>query len=211
MTACHVIQAQKTPSLPKRQWQRPFGTKIFFALPSRCLPLSHIKEMARGSRDGNIFRSPEKRLVLAQNTLSTDKGMTKGFPDRKVCLGHLGVRLLDTVDSRKLSILCKGMAEHLRDKSLSGTILSKSARRPSTDKEMARGLRDVYFPTVCRESSLAADHGALRQNATNRDNAIICGKTRPITAFHGNAIPPAFSPTPPMRQFRCVVEHKGNV
>jgi hypothetical protein len=101
MTACHVIQAQKTPSLPKRQWQRPFGTKIFFALPSRCLPLSHIKEIARGSRDGNIFRSPEKRLVLAQNTVSTDKGMAEGFPDKNFSRpGHSGARLLDTVDSK---------------------------------------------------------------------------------------------------------------
>jgi hypothetical protein len=101
--------------------------------------------MARGSRDGKIFRSPEKRLVLAQNTLSTDKGMAKGFSDKKFCrLRLFGVRLLDTVDSKKLSILCKGMAEHLRDKKFGRDPL-KSARRPSTDKEMARGLRDVYF------------------------------------------------------------------
>jgi hypothetical protein len=88
--------------------------------------------MARGSRDGKIFRSPEKRLVRAQNTLSTDKGMAKGFSDKKFCrLRLFGVRFLDTVDSGKLSILCKGMAEHLRDKSLSGAILSNSHEDPS--------------------------------------------------------------------------------
>jgi hypothetical protein len=128
--------------------------------------------MARGSRDGNIFRSPEERLVLTQNTFSTDKGMAEGFPDRKFCRpGHFGAGLLDTVDSKKLSILCKGMAEHLRDKSLSGAILSKSARRPSTDKEMARGLRDVYFLTCAEELVLrpiTALCDRMRQVATMR-------------------------------------------
>ena len=168
--------------------------------------------MARGSRDGNIFRSPEERLVLAQNTLSTDKGMAEGFPDKKFCRsGHFGARLLDTVDSRKLSILCKGMAEHLRDKSLSVAILSNPQEGPLLIRKWRGGFGTSIFCTLCRGASLAADHGALRQNATSCDNAMICGKTRPITAFHGNAIAPAFSPTPQMRQFRWVVEHKGNV
>jgi len=77
--------------------------------------------------------------------------MAEGFPDKKFCrLGHFRVRLLDTVDSGKLSILCKGMAEHLRDKKFGRDPL-KSARRPSTDKEMAKGLRDVYFLTCAEE------------------------------------------------------------
>ena len=150
--------------------------------------------MARGSRDDNIFRSPEKRLVLAQNTLSTDKGMAKGFPDRKVCLGHLGGWLLHTVDSEKLSILCKGMAEHLRDKSLLVAILSSPQEGPLLIRKWRGRLRDGYFLTLSRGTSLASlhasDHGALRQNATSCNDAIICGKTRPITTIHGNANAP---------------------
>ncbi len=210
MTTCHVIQAQKTPSLPKGNGRGLSGQKPFSLCHNGCPALSHIKEMARGSRDDNIFRSPEKRLVLAQNTLSTDKGIAKRFPDRKVCLGHLGVWLLDTVDSRKLSILCKGMAEHLREK----VFRARSSRNPQEGPLMIRKWRGGFGTSIfllCRGASLAADHGALRQNATSCDNATICGKTRPITAFHGNAIPPASSPTPQMRQFRWVVEHKGNV
>ena len=158
-----------------------FRDKNLFALPSRCLPLSHIKEMARGSRDDKIFRSPEKRLVLAQNTVSTDKGIAKRFPDRKVCLGHLGVWLLDTVDSRKLSILCKGMAEHLRDKSLSVRDPLEIRKKASNDKEMARGLRDVYFLT-CASSQPC---GRSRRFATECDKLRQCDNLRQNTANHG--------------------------
>jgi hypothetical protein len=107
--------------------------------------------MARGSRDGNIFRSPEERLVLTQNTFSTDKGMAEGFRDRKFCRpGHFGARLLDTVDSKKLSILCKGMAEHLRDRSLSVAILSNPQEGPLLIRKWRRVFGTSIFLPVPR-------------------------------------------------------------
>jgi hypothetical protein len=156
-------------------------------LPCRCLPLSHIKEMARGSRDGNIFRSPEERLLLTQNTLSTDKGMAKGFLDKKFAtFGHFGVRLLDTVDSGKLSILCKGMAEHLRDKSLSVAILSNPQEGPLLIWKWRGGFGTVYFLTLCRQASFAADHvGSRRRFATECDKLRQCDDLRQNTANHG--------------------------
>jgi hypothetical protein len=105
--------------------------------------------MARGSRDDNIFRSPEERLVLTQNTFSTDKGMAEGFPDKKFCRsGHFGARLLDTVDSKKPSILCKGMAEHLRDKSLSVAILSNPQEGPLLIRKWRGGFGTSIFLPV---------------------------------------------------------------
>jgi hypothetical protein len=123
-----------------------FRDKNLFALPSRCFPLSHIKEMARGLRDGKIFRLPEKRLVLAQNTLPTGKGIAKGFPDKKFSRpGNFWARLLDTVDSKKLSILCKGMAEHLRDRSLSVAILSNPQEGPLLIRKWRRVFGTSIF------------------------------------------------------------------
>jgi hypothetical protein len=40
--------------------------------------------MARGSRDGEIFRSPEKWLVLTEDALSIDKGMAEHLPDKSL-------------------------------------------------------------------------------------------------------------------------------
>ena len=182
MSACHVIQAQKTPSLPKAMGET-FWDKNLFALPSRCFPLSHIKEMARGSRDGKIFRLPEKRLVLAQSTLSTDMGMAKGFPDKKFSRpGHFGARLLDTVDSKKLSILCKGMAEHLRDKSLSVAILSNPQEGPLLIRKWQGGFGTAIFIPSAEERSPC---GRSRRFATECDKLRQCDDLRQNTANHG--------------------------
>ena len=51
--------------------------------------LSLIKEMARGLRDGKIFRIAWQRASFGTKLLSRDKGMTEGFPDKKFCRpGH---------------------------------------------------------------------------------------------------------------------------
>jgi hypothetical protein len=77
--------------------------------------------------------------------------MAKGFLDKKFAtFGHFGVRLLDTVDSGKLSILCKGMAEHLRDKSLSVAILSNPQEGPLLIRKWRRVFGTSIFLPVPR-------------------------------------------------------------
>jgi hypothetical protein len=115
---------------------------------------SFIKEMARGVRDGKIFGSPGKAPHLDANCRSTYKGMAEGFSGREFCrLGHFGGSvLLDTVDPKKPPILCKGMAEHLRDKKGSVAILSNLQEDPPINMEMATGVgtvRSNYFFALC--------------------------------------------------------------
>src|SRR5580658_8075935 len=93
----------------------------------------------------------------------------------------------------------KAMAELFRNKVFSValprraarlTIFSNPRKDPLLIKEMARGYRDgkiQLFFAQSLQSLQAADHGGLRQNATTCDVAMICDKTRPITALRGNA------------------------
>src|ERR1700678_2555098 len=188
-----------------------FRDKNLFALPSRCFPLSHIKEMARGPRDGNIFRSPDKRFVLTQNTLSTDMGMAEGFPDKKFCRpGHLEPGFSIRSIRKSSPYFVREWRSTFGTKVFRVAILSNPQEVPLLIRKWRGGFgTSIFLP--CAENLVLRRVSALRQNATSCDNAMICGKTRPITAFHGNAIAPATSPTPPMRQLRWVVEHKGNV
>jgi hypothetical protein len=98
--------------------------------------------------------------------------MAKGFLDKKFAtFGHFGVRLLDTVDSGKLSILCKGMAEHLRDKSLSVAILSNPQEGPLLIRKWRGGFgTSIFLPyaeeLVLRPITALCDR--MRQVATLR-------------------------------------------
>src|SRR5450432_2176863 len=73
-------------------------------------------------------------------------------------------------------------------------LLSNPRKDPLLIKEMARGSRDGKIqlfshrvPKLNPCADPAADYDALRQNATSRDIAMICDKTRPITALRDNA------------------------
>ena len=141
--------------------------------------------------------------------------MAEAFPDKKVCVaGDFPATVFRYWWVRESSpYFVREWRSTFGTKSLD-VILSNPLKGPLQIRKWRGGCGTAIFLALCRravQANFAADHGALRQNATSCDNAMICGKTRPITAFHGNAIAPATSPTPPMRQFRWVVEHKGNV
>ena len=91
----------------------------------------------------------------------------------------------------------KAMAKLFRNKVFSVALPRRAARLPIPSKprkdpllikEMARGCRDGKILLFFAQSlQRHADHGGLRQNATTCDVAMIYDKSRPITAFRGNA------------------------
>ena len=165
--------------------------------------------MARGVRDGKIFRSPGKEPHLEQTSSLQIREWRRLFRTRNCVLpGDFPVGLSPYWSVRESPpYFVREWRSTFGTKSFGSDPL-KSARRPSTDKEVARGCRDGYFSCLCAEQLIC---GRSRRFATECDALRRCDDLRQNTAHHGVPRQRKFFPTPQMRQLRWVVEHKGNV
>jgi hypothetical protein len=145
--------------------------------------LAYIRK-ARGARDGKFFGSPLKEPHSdAKTPVQQIREWQRGFPDKKFCHPAIWGPI------RERSPYFVG--ESTFGTKMLGRDPLESARRPSTNKEMARGCRDGY---LFRLRPKATD-GRSRRFATE------CGKLRhydvlrQITALHGTRRQHERSPT----------------
>lgn len=90
---------------------------------------------------------------------------------------------------KSFPILCKGMAEHFRDKNFQ---LPEPVERPFNKYGNGEGASGRSSTNIFRlapslpKRPITTNHDVLRQQAINCDLAEICGKARPITTFNDN-------------------------